>query len=425
MLALLLAAIVAAGAAAAPHSKPRRVLEGAKPAVLASFGDDHHARDLTLTPGAPRAGFLAAWFGDDLDLLSLQPLRVDGSARGPAVAFDPVKDGAVERIGTYAIAYDSSRKGYLLVYSPPNTSADAYSQRLDVRGRPLGTPVAVNDVAKDGIAIDVHALRYDPATRRFLLVSLGNSTTFPTTGDPYTALYAHSLDSRGRPVGGARPVLPPRYSCGLSDRPLAGNFLLACAGERGITGRRLSSTGRLHGPPLAILEYAPAGQLAGFGVAAGIHSGRWAVAYRDSRYAYVRMIGASGRLLSLRRFGGQPEYLPGNEGTASYPDMNPPAVSYSKRTRTFAVIWGGTSFDRTFDAPYTTVRSRLLDASGARALGPEHTVGGGLPGRGWVELVSAPGSGDGFLLLRTDSKAEPGGGETNFVYSQRLLPRGN
>ena len=424
----LICLLVLAPVGAALAAKPSRVLEGSEPTALATFDGNDHAAGLRLARRGPGEGFLASWFdGRSFPAqLTLRPLKPNGSADADAVPFQPLGGAESVWIGSYSIAYDRQRKTFLIVYGPTedraNEGADAFAQRLDAGGHPIGDPVAVTHVADRGLVVSVHALRYVDATGRFLLVWSGRSNRFPPPPDPDTPVYTRMLDSAGNPTGRVTAVRQTG-GCLLSDRVIDKQFLLACAQQDVVTAQRLSTAGVPRGAAIPVANVAAGYELHGVALATGVASKRWAIAFTDRRYAYVRTIDTAGRRHGAHRYGGQPVYTPGNEGAATYPDTSPPTLTYSQRSRAFAFTWAATSEDRTYDSSYTTVHALLLDGSGDHPLGPAKEVGQ-LPGRGYFELVaSSDDSRKGFMLLRSDSSADPYGHVTSAVYSQRLLPR--
>jgi hypothetical protein len=347
-------------------------------------------------------------------------LNADGGARGDAVHMKLGENG----IGSYAIAYDTRRKSLLLVYSlydsRTDTSGDIMSQRLNVAGHLIGAPRQVTDVAARGLRPSAQALRYASAGRRFLLVWTSRE------GPDQAVAYTRRLDSDGSAQGTDTAVFTgDNRFCALSDRQLAGQFLLACDSSREVRARRVTPAGVPRGGAFVAWHPGPDASTKGAAkieIATSARRGRWAVMSVGARQVHLRTLDARGHGRGRRTFGGQPvDDAPGSEGTPVNPDLDGATIAYSPKTATFLVAWSATYPDRTSDqGGYTDTWAQLADSSAVRTLGPRVRLS--QSGLTSGEMAARADGGKRYLLLRDDSDGGPYPSPyLHSLYSQHLL----
>jgi hypothetical protein len=382
---LCIAVVLALAGAGAAWSAGRGVSSSEPRSLLASFGQ-YPPIDVTLTP--LDRGYLAAWHGGSPGL-SLRRLGAAGKPTAEEVQFEAAR-------GDVALAYDSKRHRVLVAYSVYDpTTLDAVgvmTQRIRADGEPLEAARAVPGVER------VRALRYDRKSDGFLLAA--------THG---RAAYTSRLDQRGAPDGNPEEALSSlALECALSERALGGHYLLACTSNQAVTARRLTRAGAPLGRQVKLRGQGPDGS-----VAVGTSPKRWFVALVGTERVLLRTLDASGHRRGGTSFSGNTE-----EADA---DIELGTLAYSPRTRAVLVVWAGTIYDRGSDrGGYTAVRTRLVDGSSLKTIGPLHGLSFGGASTRFAAL--APASGRGYVLLIDDSDG-PGYPEPYLysLYSQRLV----
>jgi hypothetical protein len=337
--------------------------------------------NVTLTPIG--SGFLAAWQADGP--LTLRRLGAKGKPVAAALEFD-------QSLAAYALAYDSKQRAVMMAYSAvdPTTGAvtRVMTQRLSTGGAPIGRP------HETGGADYVMALRYDPKTAHFILV----------TND--IGIRTWRLDAEGGPDAAPRAVLDEGSSCALSERALAAQYLLACVANGTVYARRLARSGAPRGGAIGFAAGdSPPYGLPGVSVATGPK--RWLLGFSGKTRALVRTLDARGR-----RHGGTS--FSGNSEDDDAHALRSPQLAYSPGTKALMVVWVGEVYSRTSDrGAYASVRARLVDGSTLKPIGP--LTKDSTNGLGEVATLAPGASGRDAVLLRDD--AEGPGYPQPYVYS--------